>query len=241
MFKSNEFVTVVSGLPRSGTSLMMQLLKAGGMAVLTDEVRGADANNPLGYYEFEPVKRTHLDASWLTKAKGKAVKMVYRLVYDLPADYAYRVIVMRRDLREVLTSQRKMLVCRGRRADAVCEEEIGQLFRRDLEEFESWLRTQPNFKSLSVSYNELLQNSCRPLAVIDAFLGGGLDTDAMAKGIDRSLYHFRGGRRSLGVDRGGALPDVPRRSHSGAVYHDGRQGSSFYSARKPGRPLRLGQ
>src|SRR5262245_41311102 len=107
------YVTVVSGLPRSGTSLMMQMLAAGGMAVLTDELRGPDPDNPRGYYEFEPVKRTRHDPSWLVGAPGKAVKLVHLLLYDLPAEYSYRVIFMKRRLSEVLASQRAMLDRQG--------------------------------------------------------------------------------------------------------------------------------
>ena len=107
---TSRFVTIVSGLPRSGTSMMMQAIAAGGIPALTDGFRAADVDNPRGYYEFEPVKKTREDASWLDRAGGKVVKMVYRLLYDLPAEgYEYRVVFMRRDIREVLASQKKML------------------------------------------------------------------------------------------------------------------------------------
>ena len=104
-----EFLTVVSGLPRSGTSMMMRMLEQGGLPVLIDGVRTADDDNPNGYYEFEAVKQTREDASWLEGSEGKAVKMVYRLLYDLPPDRAYRVLFMTRNLDEVLASQRVML------------------------------------------------------------------------------------------------------------------------------------
>jgi len=106
---SDETITVVSGLPRSGTSMMMQMLGAGGLAVLTDGKRGADADNPRGYYEYEAVKSLGQDASWLASAGGKAVKIVSALLIHLPDGFDYRVIFMRRPIAEVLASQRAML------------------------------------------------------------------------------------------------------------------------------------
>jgi hypothetical protein len=89
-------ITIVSGLPRSGTSLMMMMLEAGGMPVLTDHIRTADADNPKGYYEFERVKAIERDQAWLKEADGKAVKMISALLKYLPQNYAYRIIFMRR-------------------------------------------------------------------------------------------------------------------------------------------------
>src|SRR5438046_6429896 len=109
-----SYITVVSGLPRSGTSLMMQMLRAGGMPVRTDGFRKADEDNPRGYLEYEPVKRTREDSSWVSDAVGKAVKVVYLLLRDLPDGFDYRVILMRRSLREVLASQSAMLMRSGR-------------------------------------------------------------------------------------------------------------------------------
>ena len=109
MGTDNKFITIVSGLPRSGTSMMMRMLEAGGMPVITDNLRTADDDNPRGYFEFEPAKKTKDDPSWLNAAEGKAVKMIYKLLYDLPDRLEYRVLIMRRNMQEVLTSQRKML------------------------------------------------------------------------------------------------------------------------------------
>ena len=100
----DDVITIVSGLPRSGTSLMMQMLEAGGMPVLTDGIRDADEDNPRGYYELEAVKRTKDDPAWLHGAPGKVVKMIYLLLYDLPTTYNYRIIFMRRPLSEVVAS-----------------------------------------------------------------------------------------------------------------------------------------
>ena len=117
-------IIIVSGLPRSGTSLLMQMLAAGGITVITDKLRTADADNPRGYYEVELVKKIKQDASWLPQVRGKAVKMISQLLYDLPASESYRVILMERDLDEVLVSQEKMLERLGRTAARGADEAI---------------------------------------------------------------------------------------------------------------------
>src|SRR4026209_2745330 len=93
-------IVVVSGLPRSGTSMMMQMLQAGGLEILTDAVRTPDGSNPKGYFEFEAVK--DLDKgqapAWLAGARGKAVKIVSSLVRWLPESNDYQVIFMQRNL-----------------------------------------------------------------------------------------------------------------------------------------------
>src|SRR5436309_9885827 len=101
-------IIIVSGLPRSGTSLMMQMLDNGGMEVVTDNIRTPDTDNPRGYYEFEQVKKIKHDTAWLPSTRGRAFKMVSQLLYDLPPSEQYAVIFMERDLDEVLASQEKM-------------------------------------------------------------------------------------------------------------------------------------
>src|SRR5262245_3326165 len=120
----NELITIVSGLPRSGTSLMMQIIKAGGLPALTDEVRAEDEDNPRGYLEFERVKKLRQDQAWLNDARGKAVKMVHLLLYDLPQDRQYQVVFMRRDLREVLASQKRMLVRQQKAGAKLSDEQV---------------------------------------------------------------------------------------------------------------------
>lgn len=186
-----EYVTIVSGLPRSGTSMMMRMLEAGGMPVLVDGVREPDENNPRGYYEFEPVKQTKRDPSWVDSAAGKAVKMVYRLLCDLPADRTYRVIFMRRNLEEVLASQRKMLRREGR-DDEVSDEDMAALFRGELEQFNNWVRIQPNFAMLEIDYNEMLADAGPSARRASAFLDGRVDPAAMCAVVDPALYRNRG-------------------------------------------------
>ena len=184
-------VIVVSGLPRSGTSLAMRMLEAGGLPVLTDNVRAADVDNPGGYYEFEPVKRTGKDGRWLTEARGKAVKMVYRLLYDLPSDYSYQLIFMQRSMAEVLASQQKMLQRLGTADPRVGLEQMGRLLRRELNQCEAWLAKQPNFSILPVSYNKLLADPAPIADEINRFLGGGLIVGAMLAVVDPALYRNR--------------------------------------------------
>lgn len=187
----SKFLTIVSGLPRSGTSMMMRMLEAGGMEVVVDNLRTADEDNPAGYYEFEPVKKTKQDTSWIDEARGKAVKMVYRLLYDLPAGYSYRVIFMRRKIEEVLASQKKMLERNGKVDPAVSDDEMEKLFRSQLQKFEQWVATQPQFQMLEVSYNEMLSNPDPAVEKINSFLGGQLNADAMIEVVDPNLYRNR--------------------------------------------------
>jgi hypothetical protein len=187
---SQDSITVVAGLPRAGTSMMMRILDAGGIPPLTDQVREADISNPLGYYEFEPVKRTKADASWLLRARGKAVKMVYRLLYDLPSGYSYRVLMMQRNLAEVLSSQRAMLKQQDN-DDAVEDDQMLKIYQRELANLETWIQKQANFSKLDVSYNELVKSPAPQISQIASFLGGDLNQEAMAAVIDVKLYRNR--------------------------------------------------
>jgi Sulfotransferase domain len=182
-------VIIVSGLPRSGTSLMMQMLDRGGVEVVTDNVRTADTDNPRGYFEFERVKKIKEDASWLPDARGKAVKMVSQLLFDLPPTERYRVVFMQREFAEMLTSQEKMLERMNR--EAAPREAIKRAFGKHLEKLHAWLGEQPNFTVLYVKYAELVANPSDEARRISDFLGGRLDTEAMAGAVDPSLYRNR--------------------------------------------------
>ena len=188
----SNFVTVVSGLPRSGTSLMMQALEAGGILVLTDNIRKSDEDNPNGYYEFEPVKKTKTDPSWVADAVGKAVKMVYKLLYDLPKDYEYRVIFMRRNMDEVLASQRVMLKRTGQKGANTSDEKLAEFFNRDLEKVYRWVENQDNFSMVSINYDEIVKSPLPECHRVNEFLGAGLDVDKMASVVNPSLYRNKG-------------------------------------------------
>jgi hypothetical protein len=184
-------VVVVSGLPRSGTSMMMKMLGAGGIPVMIDNERVADEDNPNGYFEFEQVKKIKSDISWLDDARGKVVKMVYLLLYDLPAEYRYRVVFMRRNLNEVLASQKKMLARQNKATDMVDDATMLRLFQRDLAKVEKWLAERPNFEVLYVDYNQMLSEPANVVGSINEFLDGQLDLDAMAVVVDPTLYRNR--------------------------------------------------
>jgi Sulfotransferase family len=185
------WITIVSGLPRSGTSLMMQMLAAGGMPVLTDQIRTPDEDNPRGYLEFERVKQIKQDNSWLVDATGKAVKMVHLLLLDLPTDRDYRVIFMRRRLEEVLASQRKMLTRSGKPGASVPDQVLMKTFEQQVAKVMQWLAQQPTFRTHEVWYHELIANPAPGARAINTFLGGVLDERAMCAAIDPGLYRNR--------------------------------------------------
>jgi hypothetical protein len=167
---------------------MMQMLAAGGMRVLTDGARAADEDNPRGYFEFEPVKRTKQDGRWVTEAVGKAVKMVYLLVKDLPAHQEFRVILMQRDLGEVLASQRTMLERRGQAGSGLSDDRMAAIFGQQMRSIAAWLRGQPNFRVLEVQHRACLETPGKVARQVNEFLASGLDEAAMAGVVDPALY-----------------------------------------------------
>jgi hypothetical protein len=187
---TSQPVFVVSGLPRSGTSLMMQMLRAGGIDVLTDGERSADDDNPHGYYELEAVKRTRIDPAWLVDAGGKAVKVISQLLFDLPASRTYKVIFMRRSLEEVLLSQQKMLARRGVRHGA-SDDAFKELFIDHLAKMESFFKSAPHVRVLFVNYARLVAEPDTSAERISKFLNLELDVAAMAASVRPELYRNR--------------------------------------------------
>lgn len=186
-----DYVVIVSGLPRSGTSMLMKAIHAGGIEPIIDHIRQADEDNPKGYYEFEPVKKTKEDASWLENAAGKVVKMVYRLLYDLPTDHSYRVIFTQRNLKEVLASQNKMLERSGNGGGGISDEQMESLFTAELGKCEKWLAERPNLKVLYINHRDMINDGLAQAQKINDFLDGGLDIDAMVAVVDPTLYRNR--------------------------------------------------
>lgn len=185
-------LVIVSGLPRSGTSMMMKMLDAGGIPPLTDALREADRDNPKGYYEFERVKQMDKgDTDWLSEAEGKAVKVISALLQHLPADYDYRVIFMERHMPEILASQRKMLTHRGEDAEKMDDSRIAELFARHVEQLRDWLAQQPNFDVLYVHYTDVLADPEAQARRVNDFLGNRLHHEAMAEVVDPNLYRNR--------------------------------------------------
>ena len=187
-----DTIVVVSGLPRSGTSMMMQMLEAGGMEVMTDGFRAADVDNLKGYFEYETVKALDTDRSWLPEARGKAVKIISELLKHLPEKHTYRIIFMRRALEEVLASQDRMLVRRGIQPGGPAENvEIARVFRKHLTQTEAWLSERPCFRTLYVHHRRVLADPGREATRVNAFLDNHLDEAAMAASVDTSLYRQR--------------------------------------------------
>jgi hypothetical protein len=191
-----DWVTIVTGLPRSGTSMMMRMLASGGMNIVTDNIRRADVDNPKGYYELEKVKQIGRDSSWLEETKGKVFKMVSMLLYELPEEYEYKIIFMKRHMDEILASQKKMLERQKEKNDAgkrenVDYDKMGRLYTKHLMDIEMWLKKQNNMDVLFVNYNELLSEPRIQLQTIDSFLGRRLNIDEMANVVDTSLYRNR--------------------------------------------------
>ena len=191
--REGEPVVVVSGLPRSGTSMVMQMLRAGGLTCATDGRRAADEDNPRGYFEVERVKQLHKggDRSWMREYQGQAVKVISFLLRHLPGDLRYRVLLIHRDLQEVLASQRRMLQRRGEDPDAVPEAEMARTFAAHLREVEAFLDGAANFDTLQLDHGRILADPAAAARAMDEFLGGGLDQEAMAAAVDGSLHRNR--------------------------------------------------
>ncbi len=190
---ASKVVTVVSGLPRSGTSMMMQMLDRGGLAPFTDGNREADADNPKGYYEHAQATKLAKDNSWLHEAEGKAVKIVAQLLSALPEGQHYRIIVMDRDLREVIRSQDAMLERLGRSGGAMSDADMMRTLDRQVEKIERMMSRRSDIQCLFVSYTDVLTNPAAEAARVNAFLGGGLDEGAMVTAVDGSLRRQRVG------------------------------------------------
>ncbi len=192
---AGEAIIVVSGLPRSGTSMTMKMLAEGGLALLTDGVRAADESNPEGYYEFEKVKQLDkaVDLSWLNQAQGKAVKIISFLLPNLPDTLDYRVLFMHRDLHEVIASQNRMLVQRGEPIGAD-DDRMLTLFADHLKKITQLIATRPCFDVIDIDYRDVLDQPSQQATRMSEFLGGGLDVECMAAAVDQRLYRNRAAR-----------------------------------------------
>ena len=188
-------IVVVSGLPRSGTSMMMRMLEAGGVPILSDGERTADIDNPKGYFELERIKNLEkeTDKSYLREGRGKALKAISFLIKDLPDDNDYRVIFMRRDLDEVLTSQEKM-ISRLEQGDTSAEREaMKEAYRNDIVRTRLLCRNRPNFELIEIHYKMAIEDPTAVARLVNDFLGGHLDEGAMREAVDASLYRNRAG------------------------------------------------
>lgn len=183
-------IIIVSGLPRSGTSMMMKMLEAGGLPIYQDGLRQADADNPKGYYEAEKVKDLAEDASWLPAAAGHGIKIISSLLTCLPPDLRYKIIFMRREMPEVLASQQTMLLRSGHHQSQVSDEVMSAKFSIHLRKIGKFLEER-GIEVLEVTYGEVLTDPASQAARVSSFLGGFLDETKMIQVVDNALYRQR--------------------------------------------------
>jgi len=190
--KYGKAVVVVSGLPRSGTSMVMSMLDAGNLPVLTDRAREADEDNPKGYFELEKVKDLAEagDKSWLRDARGSAVKIISHLLKELPDENFYQIIFARRNLQEIIASQNIMLK-RQAQGNPVEDAKAVDLYRKHLVNVRFLVRRKPNLAMLELAYTDVLTNPQNAAEQINRFLGRKLDVRAMSAVVDPSLYRNR--------------------------------------------------
>ena len=182
-------ITIVSGLPRSGTSLMMSMLKHGGLELLVDHIRKADDDNPKGYFEFERVKKLpEGDYEWLASADGKVVKIVSYFLDKLPSNFQYKVVFVEREISEILKSQKKMMINRGEKIDDEEDNMMRKYFENHLRTIKKWLSEQSNFEVKYTSYNQIMKNPDKYATEINDFFDNSLDVQKMSKVIDKKLY-----------------------------------------------------
>jgi hypothetical protein len=185
-------ITVVSGLPRSGTSLMMQMLAAGGMPLLTDRERQPDIDNPRGYCEWEPIKLLPKEPHRIDQAEGKAVKIISQLLLSVPRGRSYKLIFMERPLPEVLASQDEMLKRRGS-TQAVDHALLASAFRDHMREIIAWLERREDIPVCRMGYRRVLNDPAGSAKTVRDFLDLDLNEEAMALQVDPSLYRNRRG------------------------------------------------
>jgi hypothetical protein len=187
-----EPIIVVSGLPRSGTSMAMKMLAEAGYRSVEDGVRTADVDNPKGYYEDERVKdlANNLDKSWLKEARGKSIKIISFLLKDLPAANRYKIVFIRRNLDEVLASQNKMLVNREEE-NRTADDAMRKMYTEHLAQVEQLIRDHPTMEVVYVEHRKMIDDPLGEARKINEFLGGHLDVEKMASVVDKKLYRNR--------------------------------------------------
>ncbi|HUM47581.1 MAG TPA: tetratricopeptide repeat protein, partial [Chitinophagales bacterium] len=181
-------ITIVSGLPRSGTSMMMQMLKAGGAEIVTDDIRQPDNNNPKGYWEYEKVKKMMSDTSWMEEANNKTLKIIAPLLTYLPVKYDYKIIFMQRDIAEVMKSQQVMLGRKSEVQQNAFPIVLSEAFKKQTEQSLAWIKRSPNVSVLFVEYADAIERPEEVAENVAEFLGEELDISKMVEAVDKSLY-----------------------------------------------------
>ena len=188
------FLIVVSGLPRSGTSMMMRMLEAGGVNLVVDNVRDADDDNPKGYYEDERIKNLKEDNSWLKNLDDKAVKIISLLLYHLPKTKEYKIIFMLRDMKEILLAQKRMLQRQNDKTNDIDDEILSDKFNDHLKKIKKWIKQQDHIECLYVDYHDVIKQPLKNAERVRHFLNKDLNVALMAQAVDEKLYRNR--RRS---------------------------------------------
>jgi hypothetical protein len=188
-----EDIIIVSGLPRSGTSMMMKMLDAASIPIMTDGEREADIDNPKGYFEYERVKdlENDTDKSYIGEARGKVIKVISFLIKELPDDYSYRIIFMRRDIDEVIASQNKMIYRLGTEDTSATDAEVKKLYQRHLVQVKNLVDKKKNIEMIDVSHRRAINDPQGVAEQVNEFLGGELDVQTMAAVVDKKLYRNR--------------------------------------------------
>ena len=184
-------ITIVSGLPRSGTSMMMQILKNGGISLLVDDIRQADSNNKKGYFEYEKVKSIKRDKTWFKEAEDKAIKIVSIHLTELPDEFNYKIIFMERDMHEIISSQNKMIKNLGNTAATFQNNSkiLSQIFTKQIENIKSSISSKNNIEIIYINYNETIKSPENNCIKIKNFLNDeNIDLSKMIDSIDNNLY-----------------------------------------------------
>ncbi len=189
--RGSQPVIIVSGLPRSGTSMMMQMLSAGGVEILTDKKRNADESNPKGYFEYEQVKTLEHNNNWVKFARGKAVKVISHLLFHLPPKYNYKIILMIRNIKEVIDSQNKMLLKDGKHTTNLQSSKLETLFIQNLIEVASWNSNNYNVEITKVDYHDVINNARTTAKEVSTFLNLPLNEERMTNVVDKKLYRSK--------------------------------------------------
>ena len=187
----SDHVTIVSGFPRSGTSMMMQILQAGGMPVLCDDISRANEHNPRGYLEYSKTRTIVKDSSWIKDAKGMAIKVMAVHLRFIPPEHNYRVIFMRRNVDEIIFSREIMSRKSGRSIAIGVPEFNPEWYNRILNRCSEWMLSQNNIVTYYCDYNDMISNTKEGIDRLNDFLIPNLDTNAMISAVDPKLYRQR--------------------------------------------------
>jgi len=182
-------IVIVSGMPRSGTSMLMKALKDGGLEPLTDGVRTPNEDNPNGYFEYEPVKNLKNDNSWMKDAIGKSVKIIYKHLNLLPTDYQYKIIFVERNIDEIISSQKKMLINMGKK-NTFSNQVLKIVFEKEIQKTKQWL-LKNKFEVLYVWYNLILSDPKKQMERVKNFVESDVDLDKMVSTVDPKLYRTK--------------------------------------------------